>query len=517
MTGGPAGGDRPLPEPSLPRAAPPTANRVSASETVALLGAGGVLTAGLVAYAVRGPGSRGHLAIAVGLPLFVGVLLALALAWPKLARLPMRRVLAACVLALPARAVLGPALALPQFRALFAFRVVLAAVGLFGLAWLTITRPRWHLEATTFVTLFAAWFCWLVITLAWAPDPTAGLHYLVLFAELGVIAVATASAGTSRRRLRYMLLGLAAVYGLSLLVAMVEWRLGIHLPTASSAHGNHRRPATFFFNPNDYATFLALCWPFVLLLPTFRRTRGTIALTAAVLLVSAAALVFTESRSSLLALGLETVIIAAWTLARGSRRHRLVLVALAAVVVLGAGVLLSGHGGASFQKFDIGKLISQERSGQGSGSVRLQLQFAGLRAAETRWFWGVGPGNAETIVAQQNPAFTVINLHDWWLEVFVDGGLPGLLIFLAMYAAALASMVRVARRSRDPLLRYLGTATGVSLAGLTVALFGPSTAIKFPPIAILFGLAVAILIRARREDCESGEPQAVGRSAATSA
>jgi teichuronic acid biosynthesis protein TuaE len=484
---------------------------------VALLGGGVVLTAGLVAYAVRGHGSRGHLSIAVGLPLFVGVLLALALAWPKLARLPMRPVLAACVLALPALAVLGPALALPQLRALFAFRVVLAAVGLFGLAWLIITRPRWHLEATTFLGLFAAWFCWLVITLAWAPDPTAGLHYLVLFAELGVVAVATASAGTSRRRLRYMLLGLAAVYGLSLLVAMVEWRLGIHLPTASTAHGNHRRPATFFFNPNDYATFLALCWPFVLLLPTFRRTGGTIALTAAVLLVSAAALVFTESRSSLLALGLETVIVAAWALARGSRRRRLVLVALAAVVVLGAGVLLSGHGGASFQKFDIGKLISQERSGQGSGSVRLQLQFAGLRAAETRWFWGVGPGNAETIVAQQNPDFTVINLHDWWLEVFVDGGLPGLLIFLAMYAAALASMVRVVRRSRDPLLRYLGTATAVSLAGLTIALFGPSTAIKFPPIAILFGLAVAILIRARREDCESGEPQAVGRSAASSA
>ena len=484
---------------------------------MALLGGGVVLTAGLIAYAVRGQGSRGHLAIAVGLPLFVGVLLALALAWPKLARLPMRRVLAACVLALPALAILGPALALPQLRVLFAFRVVLAFIGLVGLTWLIVARPRWHLEAPTFLGLFAAWFCWLVVTLAWAPDPAAGLHYLVLFGELGVIAVATASAGTSRRRLRYMLLGLAGVYGLSLLIAMVEWRLGIHLPTASTAHGNHRRPATFFFNPNDYATFLALCWPFVLLLPTLRRTRGTVALTVAALLASAAALVFTESRSSLLALGLETVIVAVWALAHGSRRRRLALVALTAFVVLGAGALLSGHGGASFQKFDIGKLISQERSGQGSGSVRVQLQFAGVRAAETRWFWGVGPGNAETIVARQNPDFTVINLHDWWLEVFVDGGLPGLLLFLTIYVAALAAMVRVARHARDPLLRYLGAATAVSLTGLTIALFGPSTAIKFPPIAILFGLAVAILIRARREDRESGEPQAVGQSAATSA
>ena len=151
-----------------------------------------------------------------------------------------------------------------------------------------------------------------------------------------------------------------------------------------------------------------------------------------------------------MALGLETVIVAVWALAHGSRRRRLALVALTAFVVLGAGVLLSGHGGASFQKFDIGKLISQERSGQGSGSVRVQLQFAGVRAAETRWFWGVGPGNAETIVARQNPDFTVINLHDWWLEVFVDGGLPGLLLFLTIYVAALAAMVRVAVTRATP-------------------------------------------------------------------
>jgi hypothetical protein len=94
------------------------------------------------------------------------------------------------------------------------------------------------------------------------------------------------------------------------------------------------------------------------------------------------------------------------------------------------------------------------------------------------------------------------------LEVFVDGGLPALLIFATIYVMLVASIMRVMRLARDPFLRYLGTATFVALLGLAVAILDPSTAIKFPPMAILLGLAVAVLIRARRmQRANRGQPQ----------
>ncbi len=485
----------------MAEAAPQTAGRApGAATTAALLVAGVAVTALLTLYFVRGGTARTHLAVALGLPIVLGLLLFCLIARARLARLPVRWLLTAAIIALPALAVLGPALALPPLRSLFGFRVVLALVGLGGLLWLIATRHRWRLEGATYVVLFAAWVCWLLITLAWAPDPGAGPHYLLLLLSLGAVGAATASAGLSERRLRWLLLALAAVYGLSLFVGLAETRLHVHLPTASHVYAGKSMPAAFFYNTNDFATYLALCWPFVLLLPSCRRRLGTLALTALALIATADVLLYTGSRVSVLAIALETAIVAVVIALRSGRRGRIAVASLAVVALLGMGLLLAGVGGQFGASFSLSKLVGQVHSGSGSGAVRSELETAGLRAASTRWFLGIGPGNAEIVVARENPGFTVFNLHNWWLEVFVDGGLPALLIFLTLYLMLLTAMVRVARRTGDRLLRYLSLATGVALAGFSVAIIGPSTAVQFPPMAILFGLAVAVVLRARRGD-----------------
>ena len=482
----------------------PTAGRQpSAAVTAALLAAAVVLTAGLTDFALRGHHlSTKHLVAAVGLPLFVGAIVLLVVARRRLLRVRLRVPLAVVVLLLPALAVLGPVAAVPHLRNLFALRVALALAGVGGLLWLILARPRWRFEAATYVFLFGAWFCWLVITLAWAPYPNVGPKYLFLFATLGAVAVAAASAGVSRRRLRFVLLTLAGVYGLSLLIGLAEIAVHRHLPTASPHYAHHPTPAAFCYNPNDFATYLTLCWPFALLLPYFYRSARTIALSAAAVLATLLVILSTGSRASLLALGLEVVIVAALLTLRAGRRARIAVGLLLVVALLGAGLLLTGHGGRYGKSFKITQVMSQIHSGSGSGGVRSELQIAGLRAASVRWFLGDGPGNAEPVVGQQNPSFTILNLHDWYLEVFVDGGLPALLAFLTIYLMLVVSMVRVARYAQGTDLRYLGAAMAIALAGFTVAIIGPSTPIKFPPMAIVFGLALAIVIRARRHDRE---------------
>ncbi len=464
-------------------------------------------TAALTDFALRGRAPLSHAAVAVGLPLTVGVVLLLIVARHRLARVRVSRLLVLGLVALPGLAIIGPVLAVPHLRELYAARFVMALVGFSGLLWLILTQRRLHVGAHTFAALYGAWLSWLLITLAWAPYPDAAPRYLLQFVTLGILAAATASCGVSRCRLAWLMLALAAVYGLSLLIGLAEWRLHLHLPSASPTYAHHGKAAGYFFNTNDFGTYLAFCWPFVLLLPYLRRRRAAVVVTVVALLVTLVVVRYTTSRTSVLAVGFETVVVALAVARKTGRHLRIAAGVLVVIALVAVGVALAGGFGSALSATN---LVNQVQSGTGSGGVRSELQAAGLQAAATRWFLGVGPGNAEPLVAAQNPSFVIVNLHDWWLEVLVDGGLPALLIFLAIWALLLQAMARVVRQARDPLLRYLGAATGVALVGFSISIVGPSTAILFPPMAVLLGLAIAVLIRAQRE--QAGPAAAGGPS-----
>jgi hypothetical protein len=92
--------------------------------------------------------------------------------------------------------------------------------------------------------------------------------------------------------------------------------------------------------------------------------------------------------------------------------------------------------------------------------------------------------------------------------VIVDGGLPAFVLHALLYFGLLAAMWRIARRGADHLLRYLAAATMLSLTGYLIGALGPSSAISFAPMWILWGLSIAVMIRQRavaREAVSSDE------------
>jgi O-antigen ligase len=102
----------------------------------------------------------------------------------------------------------------------------------------------------------------------------------------------------------------------------------------------------------------------------------------------------------------------------------------------------------------------------------------------------------------------VANLHDWWLEVLVNGGLVGFALYLLFYLTLLRRQTRAARRAVDPLVRYMCLAGALSLVGWIIGSIGPSTAIHFAPMWIVFGLGMGALVLARRE----AQPREEGRT-----
>jgi teichuronic acid biosynthesis protein TuaE len=463
---------------------------------------GGVAAAAVLAVALVKRTSQTELVLAT---LVAAALVVLGVRQRRLlARVGATQLLGWVALLMPLAALIGPALAPPGLQQVFAFRLLLALAALLVVAVLLAAPATAHWRVPRYLVLFGLWFVWLAVLLIWTADKPAGFRYLLVFATMLALTAATAFAGTTGRRLKFLIVTLAVGYALTIAVTLLEAFAGFRLSTSAlvNATGSRQLGVTaFFFNQNNLATYLTIAWAFLLTVFLFTRRRRWLVLTLAALGLTLFAFLRTGSRSSLLVIGLETVVLAPLLLRLRSRRAAWAVAAAAVVVVAGLGVLaVNGSDNPVLRQFNLTSLVTSVEQGVGSGATRLELTRFGMTLAGRSYLLGVGPGNAEPRVKQLtgDPA-DLGNLHDWWLEVLVDGGLPALVLYLIIYFGLAAAMYRVARRARVALTRYLALSVLIALIGYAVGCLGPSTAIGFAPMWILFGLALAVIVRAEGE------------------
>lgn len=422
----------------------------------------------------------------------------------RLARLRLSRVIVVLLLLIPLTALIGPSLALPSHPQLFAFRVVTALAAFVVFVWLVLTRGNVQFGARRFAALLVLWFGWLLVAMLWAPDKAAGFRYLAIMILMLALAGATAAAGSTNRRLRALCAVLAVAYALIVGMTVIEFTLGIRLPVSRLLYGNvnvQYQVTSVFHNQNDLATYLAICWPFFFTVFFVTRRMWWWLLSLAAMAFCAMALVRTGSRSSVLAIGLETLAAVLFFARLGarltSRRNKVIGVLLALVLAGGAGYLLFNNSQSDMlRQFRLEQLVSNVQQGQGSGQIRSRLLHNGLYQAGHYLLLGGGPGQAETLMRTSPTPTGIVNLHNWWLEVLVNGGLPATILHGLLYFGLMAALFGIARRDTDRLLRYLAASVMLALVGFLLGALGPSSSISFAPLWVLWGVGMAVVSRA---------------------
>jgi teichuronic acid biosynthesis protein TuaE len=446
-------------------------------------------------------------AFAVWQPL-VGLGLALVVLGAAMIRsVPVRRLGWVAIVLGAAFAIAGPNLALPSARGVFAFRVLIVLVGLAAIGYLLmdgrITLPAGLPQPALFL---AIWLVWAALSIGWAEDVGGAVRWTSFLAMYGGLALAIPIACATRRRTIILLRVLLVTFAVAVLIALAELTTGIRLPT-SRLLGNPQAgdlgATSLFGNQNNLATYLTLSLPYFLALPVVFRDVRLRALGVAGTAISLVLLLETGSKSNLIATGLILVGLIAAVAADGRSRSRL-MVALA-VALAAAVVVLPAAQGSGFvplpkrtaTKLNFSVIQRQVQAGTGSGAVRSALLGDGLNLVVETGGIGVGAGNAETRVKSLPDFPGVGNLHDWWLEVLVDGGLIGFALYVAFYLVLFRGQLR-ARGSPDPLVRYLGLAGTLALLGFVAGSLGPSTVIAFAPMWVTFGLCMLAMVLARR-------------------
>jgi len=405
-------------------------------------------------------------------------------------------------------AVIGPNLRLPGQPEIFAFRVfaVLIVMGL--VAWLLMGRGVPVPDGLGLpMALVAGWVGWAVVSITWAASTADAIRWSTFLIVSAGLMLAIPIAASRRRYLLWVLGALGVAFGLAIVGALAEIFLGVRFPASALTPREGAFAArSFFGNQNNFATYLALSLPYLVLLPVVARDARLRLGGAAGAIVAITFILFSGSKANLMAVGIillgMLVVLATDRTMRRAFVASLVVVAAALALIIPS---LLGTGPVpipkqAVAKLNFGTLQAQVTSGQGSGAVRTTLLEKGLGLAASSGGVGVGAGNAEAAVRSEAGYEGVANLHNWTLEVLVDTGVVGLVLYGALYLLMIMGNFRAARTSRDPLLRYMGLASLLALLGFFLGSIAISTSIAFAPMWIMFGLCLTTIVLARRAD-----------------
>jgi teichuronic acid biosynthesis protein TuaE len=424
---------------------------------------------------------------------------------------PLHKLMVPFVGLLVVAALLGPNLAVPQGSGVFLFRVMIVVLGIGLIGYLLMGGAlRFPAAIGVPASILGLLLAWALMSLAWAENISAAIRWTSFLAMMVGVTVAIPICFTNRRRVIVLLKVLAWTFAGVTAFSFIEIATGIRLPTSRLAGGNGGdafAATSVFGNQNNFATFLTLALPYFLVLPFIFRERKLRVIGLVGTLSALMALLLTGSKDNLIAAALVFLTILFFLATDPAQRAKLIGVVVVVAIALAVVVpTLSGSGlvplpKRAVDKFSFSLLMQEIKTGQGSGAARKNLLNDGIHFVGESGGIGVGAGNAETHVLEL-PVFPgVSNLHDWWLEVAVDLGLVGLALYVAFYLTLLIRQLRGARRSADPLVRYLCLSGTAAMVGFVIGSLGPSTMISFSPMWVMFGVsltAIAVAERARR-------------------
>ncbi|WP_448642074.1 O-antigen ligase family protein [Geodermatophilus sp. URMC 63] len=351
----------------------------------------------------------------------------------------------------------------------------------------TFWQRRWQPGLTPAVVASVLLAGVLAAMVPFSPDPDYGRRWVVAFVLGVTVPVLWACRGGRTRRLRATFEVLAGVLGG---YAVVETTVGSNFllgsffagsPLALGDAWSTYRATTTLGHPLVNAAFLACGAALSLGSYLDRGDRARLGLAVA----AAVGVAATASRSGIAAMAcalLVTLLLSA--LDRAARVRAFMVTAVGTLTVLFLGATL------------LGAVISRSASTEGaeSSAWREQLWRGGRLLAETRPWFGHGPGSLSSL-SQQMGLGPTGNFENSWLDVLLMSGLVGVVLMACLFAAAGAR----ALRHRDP-----GGVGAVLALAITAGAFNLWAG--HPTLLLLTGTVLAIALSPAREDRSPDRP-----------
>jgi len=356
-----------------------------------------------------------------------------------------------------------------------------------------------RIKVKAYLCFLALWLIYAIFSLAWAAskiDAIRDIIFLSMAVSVIFFTIYYVNELGYLKQFYYLWLVMSAVL---VLIGIWEITTGRHLAVSVLAQTLDPRvqfmPTAVFRNPNDYATYLALSIPFVLVWiryssGVFRRLLGVI-----LLIASLYVLVATTSRANYLAVFVGSVF---WFLFMLKFKGKFRVVTLVVSSVLALLITFPNEVQSVFTTVSIhldiwGDYLSQVASS--SINVRLNLIKNALTFLVNSLGFGVGAGNVRYYMAEF-PVYATyerVNVHNWWIEVLTNYGLFIFVAYVIFFIHLILEIYRNYRKLTNTTEKMIGEGLLMALVCFFLASISPSSVMAFRPQWMLFAFALSFL------------------------
>lgn len=403
----------------------------------------------------------------------------------------------------------------PSHEKLYFFHILLVICAI--LTALKLIKNRYILKKLNkkLLGFYLLWFVYICLSFVWAESKSLNIKYIIIYAMMILFVFIVAAFNTSRENFYNSLKVVGFVLLLTIIIGIIEAITGTQLPvkhyydsilyklTTKELLVLRSRPVVFFFNANDYATFLSIGIPFLLFLLYFSKSIKGKVFYGTFTLLGFTALVLTNSRACMLSIALTMI---AFTVILFKEGKIKALIYPLIIVVAFAGVyrysyLLVSHSSDYEQKMiekmgkigDIAKMNKSDIGEEGSENVRATIIYDIVTGiVKERKVLGFGAGNSIQHLMDVKNTHGIYSVHGLATEIFGDFGIFVILYGL-FYLYILYNLFKIGNKNTNNMDKCIAYALLSSLIGFMIGSFSPSSVTYFLPNWLLFALSVSFI------------------------
>jgi hypothetical protein len=371
--------------------------------------------------------------------------------------------------------------------------VVLVAVALARSSSGGAVKVRFTAAAGAVLLLGCTFLAWAGFSALQSVQPELTVAYLVIYLRMLLCLAALAACANDGTRLRWGLYGLFLALVVQSVLAAVQWGTGDsfglykHFEEETSRGRLIRAGGTL--NPTVLSEFIGIVAPLVLATSFIVARRLVSWALLGVFALGVAASVLTFSRAGVVSLALSTfIVLGGALLERAVPRSRKVVVA---VGVGSVAVLLSVYFAASM----LARVDAISTDTVGDESRLAQMRQAVAMIGE-KPLLGTGLGLYRLHMGQHGPVLD-FPVHNKYLNVTAEAGIPGGLLYLSLWLATLWIFARRARRTAGAeRMFFVGAVAAIvaTLANMNTDVYGAGGAPEMA-LFVLTGLGLGYASR----------------------